>query len=454
MPRLFLLIAILLSLSACSGAIYRQSAIRGDSPVAITVDARQRVLLSQLERDRTNHPAFRRFCAEASPDVFTVLGVSASGGGSLDIDDTGSKALSAALQAAFASSETGTTIARTQTVTMLREMMFRTCERYLSGAISAEEFHIIAARDQRIMVSILAIEQLTGAITPRSVAINASGTADTGLNPTQMVKLISEGQAALQTAEENVAADRKKLIEADIPAGNCETLRKKKAEGKESWTADDTTKLATCDKAQADLNMSVAKRDIAQARYDDLVAASKRGMGISTASASGKVDFAADTARTAAVTAVALSVENIVEQTFNQDETQLMCIRVLSGESKLGLVNPEITSRCLLYLMQKVDLEREHLAEKYGLTIDAVDDAQRAGREAAIRRRVLALTLRICVADPARAKALSQEAANKRLSVPVLTANTLLRDIEVGLNSLGDDGQQLLSEIAAQVCLS
>ena len=121
--------------SGCTGSFHIQSRIRGADPTAITVDARQRVLLSQPDPDRANNPAYRRYCAEPSPDVFTVLGVSASGG--LDFGLGADRAQSRALQGAFSSSETGATIARTQVTNMLREMMFRTCERYLSGAISA-----------------------------------------------------------------------------------------------------------------------------------------------------------------------------------------------------------------------------------------------------------------------------------------------------------------------------
>jgi len=128
-------------LSACSGSIYRQRTIAGTSPTAITVDARQRLVVSQASPVKTDDPAYRQFCAEPSPDVFTVMAASGSGGGSLGLGPN--KSVNAALQAAFSSSETGATIARTQTLNMLREMMFRTCERYLSGAVSAAEMPIV-----------------------------------------------------------------------------------------------------------------------------------------------------------------------------------------------------------------------------------------------------------------------------------------------------------------------
>jgi hypothetical protein len=63
---------------------------------------------------------------------------------------------------------------------MLKEMMYRTCERYLNGQISELEYPIIAARDQRIMTSILAIEQLTGGVFQKPVVIGGGGNASAG----------------------------------------------------------------------------------------------------------------------------------------------------------------------------------------------------------------------------------------------------------------------------------
>ena len=110
MMKIGLLFITGLGLAGCSGAIHNQSIIDGKAPVSLTVDARQRVLLSQYDpqvpvaQGDASPPLFRRFCAEPSPDVFTVLGVGASGGASLTQD---TKGLNAALQAAFSSSETG-----------------------------------------------------------------------------------------------------------------------------------------------------------------------------------------------------------------------------------------------------------------------------------------------------------------------------------------------------------
>lgn len=348
-------------------------------------------------------PLFRRFCAEPSPDVFTVLGVSGSGGGNLGLG--ADKSVNAALQAAFSSSETGATIARTQTLNMLREMMFRTCERYLSGAISADEFPIVAARDQRIMVSILAIEQLTGSITPRALSIGSGGSATTGMNPTELVKALAEAQAAVKTADDDLTAKAKKQTEADAPGGTCATLKQKKSAGTPALTADETNKLKACEEADTAHASAKAKRDAAKEHYDALVAASKGGLGTSSATTTSATQFASPMERSAAVAEVAGAVRKIVESTFHQDETQLFCIRVLNPQSS-GLRDPELQKNCLSYLITQVRSEQQQLASTYGLSVAEVAQVQAGAADIRVRRETVTPRLSVCATDAAGANAM------------------------------------------------
>jgi hypothetical protein len=443
-------------LGSCSGSIYRQRPLRGAEPVAITVDARQRVLLSQPDRkiDGTSDPQFRRYCAEPSPDVFTVLGVAASGSGNFA---TGAdKSVNAALQAAFSSTETGTTIARTQTLNMLREMMFRTCERYLSGAISPDEFPIIAARDQRIMVSILAIEQLTGAVTPRPVGLSATGSASTGLNPTEMVKLLAAAQGDIKTADDDVAAKTKKVTEADAPSGTCATLRKKKADGTPALTADETNKLNTCEAADKALSESKAKRDVAQANYDDLVAASKKGIGVSSAATGGKVDFGQGEDHKEAVASVAAAVGTIVRNTFDQDETQLFCIRVLNPQLP-SFGNPELRQKCLNYLVARVTIDQASLARRYGMNPADFNVQFGKGVDLAQQTQNRAQRLYICGNDPGRSSAFND--AVSKAAIFGADAPQFLSAIKAGPNAVeeylrrsGEEAEDQIASAMAPLC--
>ncbi|HET9640203.1 MAG TPA: hypothetical protein VFP12_13450 [Allosphingosinicella sp.] len=396
-------------------------------PVAITVDARQRVLLSQLDK-RSSDPLFRRYCAEPSPDVFTVLGVSGSGSGSLGLG--ADKSVNAALQAAFSSSETGATIARTQTLNMLREMMFRTCERYLSGSIGAAEMPIVAARDQRIMVSILAIEQLTGSITPRALSISSGGSASTGLDPTDLVKAIATARAAVTAADDDVTAKTKKANEADAAAGTCATLRKKKTDTPTAVTTEESNKIKACDDADKALAEAKAKRDQAQTHYDALVAASKGAIGVSSATTSGKLEFAGDSSRPEAVAHVADTVRYIVQRTFDQDETQLFCIRTLYDDATSR--ETELRDGCREYLLVKVRSEQRMLAAQYHLNLADVQAVQTASIAAVEQRNRVSRALNRCAASAdgaARMKAtLSADAALAHYADPLIAAARISAD--------------------------
>jgi hypothetical protein len=402
-----------LGLAGCSGAIHHQSIIAGKDPVSLTVDARQRVLLSQYDpqvpvaQGATARAPFRRFCAEPSPDVFTVLGVSASGGASFAQD---TKGLNAALQAAFSSSETGTTIARTQTINMLREMMFRTCERYLSGAISRADFPIIAARDQRVMVSILAIEQLTGAITPPAVAVSASAESGTGMNATEMVKLLATKQEDLASAQNDLEKATKTLVAADTAAATCDSLTAKKVASTTALTADETTKLKACDDAKLGVAKATAASDLAQAQYDDLVAASKKGLGISSARSGGSADFADGKARSEAVITVANTVENIVNNTFRQDETQLFCFRTLTDPDVAKALGP-VQMQCLNYLSTKVATDEKALADRYGIPVANVQLAIKHATDFRVVRAANSQKLNRCFTDAGRVDRVKQALA-------------------------------------------
>lgn len=431
--RIASLIIMTSLVAACSGSIYRQRPVTGVEPVAITVDARQRVLLSQVDRkgQGANDPLFRRFCAEPSPDVFTVLGVSGSGSGNLGLG--ADKSVNAALQAAFSSTETGTTIARTQTLNTLREMMFRTCERYLSGAITSDEFPIIAARDQRIMVSILAIEQLTGAVTPRPIGISSGGSATTGMDSTQMVKLLAAGQEEIRLAEEEVAAKTNDVTKADAPGGACAALRKIKADGTPAWKAEDTPKLKACDDADAGLASAKAKRDVAQARYNDLVVASKKGQGISSASVEGTVKLGQEEGRKETVASVAGAVERIVASTFGQDETQLFCIRVLNPQASSGLNNDKLQQMCISYLIAQVRDERAQLARRLGMTEREFTSEYDVGAREAVRTQSWGEKLYLCASDPGRVSQF--EAAVAAASVLDGKEDEFMRWVKAGATS-------------------
>ena len=121
----WVLIALLTTSCARMNSIHRTHTLAAESTEVLTVDAKQRHLVTRLSNKHL------RYCAEAAPDAFSAY--AASLGADLALDGKSNNA-----KAALAAAETAATIERTQTVNVLRELMYRTCERYLSGALNRE----------------------------------------------------------------------------------------------------------------------------------------------------------------------------------------------------------------------------------------------------------------------------------------------------------------------------
>jgi len=193
-----------LSLSACAimDSIHWKFPGPNGSDV-FTTDAKQRHLI--LAKDG---PGKIRVCAEAAPDAFSAFSSSLAG-------SFGRGSAEAKAEAANAFAETAATIERTQTVNLLRESMYRTCERWLSGAISPEEFLALAARDHRSMVAVLAIEQLTGVVKPPSTVISGPAVNASLRQSAELLKLVDRYGKERATADTAAAATATALAAAD-----------------------------------------------------------------------------------------------------------------------------------------------------------------------------------------------------------------------------------------------
>ncbi|MCC6925294.1 hypothetical protein [Novosphingobium sp.] len=244
------LIATGTALSGCASlnSINRSRTVKPtDNAVAvITVDAKQRHLFMYPEDGGNSW----RVCAEAAPDVFSAFATSLGAKGN---KDGGEFSLSSA--------EAAATIERTQTINMLRESFYRTCERYASGAITKAQFIIQAARDQRTMITILGIEQLTGAVRPKSTVLLGPPTSASTLSGADAAALVNDYNDRLKAAEANYEAAKKRVAAAKEEGGIC-------AEG-------DANDPAACQALEAEADAAKKDRDKAQVGLDNAVTLAK-----------------------------------------------------------------------------------------------------------------------------------------------------------------------------------
>lgn len=337
------LAAVLCAASIVAGcanenSIFRENRLSTTRPTVITMDAKQRnvMIVPEMEQGRANQ---WRVCAEASPDVFSALSTSA--GADLGFGQSGGQT-DARAQAAIAIAEAAGTIERTQTINMLRESMYRTCERYLSGAIDQATFVVQAGRDWRAMIAILAIEQLTRMARPPSTIISAGSTSATVENAGDILRRVAaaeDAQTAAQSQLETAQATQTANCAGDSATPAC--------------TA------ATQGVTNAQARLTAAKESVTSWRQ---IAQNPPAPNRSEAeTGAGTNDSGEQTTQPASPSnRVADVVNDIVRRAFDTDETQLFCLQVLSPQSAYEGIEA-IRARCVDYLLARIASERQQL---------------------------------------------------------------------------------------------
>lgn len=343
--RVFPVLAALL-ISGCAelNSIYRSQSLPDDKPYVVSVDAKQRVVLSSpvasdeststetrtsstpssaggqttttVTNTKTPSKTITRFCAEPPPDVFTALASSLGAEASLSKSATPE----VAAKLAVTMSENAATIERTQTVNILREAMYRNCERYLSGAISEEEFIVQAARDQQLIVQVLAVEQITGVARAQSTALTTVAKAAAGGVSDASLSILSEAKKdvdAKRAASEKAAADAAALP----PPGTCGASPVDETNLPSGVTAEQAkAKNAKCADAKTAAKLSTEAED-----YFALVEQAVARQGAVSSETQGKLASAAQTASEAS-TEIAGKVVEIVKLYQAFDEIGMTCV--------------------------------------------------------------------------------------------------------------------------------
>lgn len=374
--KLSLLVAILLS-SGCANlnSIYRSESLSVVAPQVISIDAKQRLLLSNPAKSDSEQPTFARFCAEPPPDVFSAL--AASLGAEADIAKGTNPQIAAKLAATI--SENAATIERTQTVNTLREVMYRNCERFLSGAITEEEFIVQAARDQQLIVQVLAVEQITGVARAQSSALTtvaraaASGVSDSSLNTLKDAKNDVETKRAVS---KKAAKDAAELP----PKGSCGAKPIDEANPPSGTTADQAkTKNLKC--AEAD---SAAVQTKEAEEYFSLVKETVAKQGAVSSEAQGQLATAALTA-SAANEKIAEKVVQIVRQYQAFDEIGMTCVvKLRTAKSQQDFENLKFCEDILRQIAKTREAELKALEQTYKLErVAAIKASMAAASETA-----------------------------------------------------------------------
>lgn len=296
----------------------------------MTVDAKQRHTFIFPDPEKEGR---WKVCAEAAPDVFSA----------------NSTALAAALsntakeqagEFGLSINETVAAIGRTQTVNTIRESMYRTCERFLSGATSRATLVVQAARDQRAMVALLAIEQLTGAQRTRTSIISGPAVAAAISNNERAVKLaerLDDQKGAAEETRNNAEAAFIKLDGGtEKPKSICGNgqLRptisegEAKVDGLEAAKKQQIISWVNCDIAKREYDRRESALVRAEAARQAALDASKMAGAAATSASGGVIQITGDPDSRPSgndLASVAQTVQNIVNYE-PIDETLMFCL--------------------------------------------------------------------------------------------------------------------------------
>ena len=185
------------TLTGCANLFTVDRTTKFEDGTAIHLDAQQRLVLftekeftrekdtdkdkqkntdEQEKTDKEKYYTKYTYCAEPNPDAMSSyaasLGLSALDPSESDVS------LVQELQSA-----TGNIGLRTQSVTLMRDALYRICEAYNNGGLDKKEVNKLFRRSQNLTAVVLAIEQLTGAVKPNSTIRPPKGPKENKSSP-------------------------------------------------------------------------------------------------------------------------------------------------------------------------------------------------------------------------------------------------------------------------------
>ena len=188
---------------------------------AIHLDAQQRLVITTV----------RGFCAEPSPDALaayaSALGLSAS--------DPTKKALVASDSLSSTAASIGL---RTQSITLMRDALYRMCEAHLNGSLNQETMAQILDRSLDLTAVVLAIEQLTGAVAAGQAALDTTASSST-------TAMLLANEQALEVA-------KKRLEQKEAAAAEAKTKHDQLAQEEAAKKADVETAQTKYQSAEGD----------------------------------------------------------------------------------------------------------------------------------------------------------------------------------------------------------
>lgn len=342
MPRALtsILAASLLGLNACANinTIDRTTELESsaDKGKAIHLDIQQRLLIVN---------ALGQYCSEPSPDALAAyaaaLGIGAS-----------SPASGSASAAGGGQSSAASVGLRTQSITLMRDALFRMCEAFANGAVGPGQIATLLGRSQDLTAVILAVEQLTGAVAANQVALTGTTTADASATALATSELLDKALAneerkrkSLEQATEDQVAAKAERDAADRALKEARAHRDGLTDPTEAQRreaeADVAFRQSEFDRAQRAVVAADERVRLRQIAYDNAQKTTQaiqeqQDASVASASAatSGSARFSTPVPRVeldkAATEAIAKSVQAMVQTVLAKEYTEDSCMAMIT----------------------------------------------------------------------------------------------------------------------------
>lgn len=203
-PRILAATALVLSVSACANlhTINRATDVPGEGKV-IHLDAPQRIVHINKKGEA---------CSEPTPDALQAY-ISSLGGA------VGNASNSASVSSALSANAQSVGL-HSQSITLMREHMFRMCELAQNGWLSDGDIMLLMERSQDLTMGVLAIEQLTGAMVARQARPNGNASATSSADPAAIDTKPAGKSETPVTQTGSQAAEKAKAVTTALVSAN------------------------------------------------------------------------------------------------------------------------------------------------------------------------------------------------------------------------------------------
>lgn len=340
-----------------------------DKGKAIHLDIQQRLLIVN---------DIGKYCSEPSPDALAAFAAAAGIGAS-------SPAQGAASATVNGNSSAASIGLRTQSITLMRDALYRMCEAYSNGKLSGPQVMTMLSRSQDLTAVILATEQLTGAVVAQQAALSGSSSADASAVMSATSRLLevaltqqeraqkrleqalerkSDAEGKQKRAQEELAAaqaDRANNPGEDA-AGQRARARLQKAE-RDLASSDRGVALAEEIRALRERNLQAASERVEslQAAHDSAATTAAASSSSNAAlSGGGKASRLNDQSTQVIATAVSQMVNNVVNKPYVLD----YCMAIISADDSNKVIKPikENLELCEDVIRNAMEVEQARVA--------------------------------------------------------------------------------------------